>query len=180
MICIYEIRNIITNDLYIGSTVNFNDRKWRHFSDLKKGKHHSIILQRAFDKYGEETFIMKPLEKCERSSLIDLENKYLQSLEPKYNICRIANSNLGYKVTDETKKKLSEYAKKNNVKPPKETWMSKRKKVQMLKDDKVIMTFESLSDACRFLNKTGRFASTISRADKRNIKAFGYNWKIIN
>lgn len=181
MICVYKIENIITNDLYVGSTVNFRDRKWRHFSDLSKGKHHSIILQRAYDKYGKENFEISVLEECNRDNLIDTENKYLTKLEPKYNICRIANSTLGYKVTEETKQKLSKYAKENNIKPPESTWMNKRVSVHMLNDDgEIINSFESLSDACRFLGKNGTFASTLSRAVKRNIKAYGYKWKYKN
>ena len=49
---IYKIENKITKDIYVGSSVNLSNRKSRHFKDLEKQIHHSIILQRAVNKYG--------------------------------------------------------------------------------------------------------------------------------
>ena len=53
---IYKIKNIITNQIYIGSSVNIRSRIKRHFKELKDGKHHSLKLQRSYDKYGKENF----------------------------------------------------------------------------------------------------------------------------
>ena len=61
---IYKIENQITKDIYIGSSVNLNNRKSRHFKDLEKSKHHSIILQRAIDKYKIENFKFIVIEYC--------------------------------------------------------------------------------------------------------------------
>ena len=50
---IYEIRNIITGDRYIGSSVDILKRFTTHKRFLKQGSHHSIILQNSFNKYKE-------------------------------------------------------------------------------------------------------------------------------
>jgi group I intron endonuclease len=69
MIGIYKITNIINGDCYIGSSVNIKERFYRHKKDLKKGKHHSIILQRAYKKYGKENFIFEVLTECDKELL---------------------------------------------------------------------------------------------------------------
>ena len=53
---IYFIRNKINNKIYVGSSKNLYNREKEHFSDLRKGKHHNIYLQRAYDKYGEKYY----------------------------------------------------------------------------------------------------------------------------
>lgn len=53
---IYAIRNTVNGNAYIGSTTNYKSRWFTHKSLLRKGKHHSFILQRAWDKYGEAAF----------------------------------------------------------------------------------------------------------------------------
>lgn len=70
---IYRIKNKINDKCYIGSSVNFDDRKNLHFSLLRRGIHHSIILQRAYDKYGLEFLSFEVLEHCEKEILIERE-----------------------------------------------------------------------------------------------------------
>lgn len=53
---IYIIQNMINGKYYLGSTKNVNKRKVRHFRELKNNSHHSILLQRAVNKYGIENF----------------------------------------------------------------------------------------------------------------------------
>lgn len=53
---IYKIVNSVNGKYYLGSTTNLSKREKSHFWKLKKGKHHSIKLQNAFNKYGEAAF----------------------------------------------------------------------------------------------------------------------------
>lgn len=60
--CIYIIKNIVNNKLYIGCAIDFISRKWRHSTDLRNNKHHNIHLQRAWNEYGESNFSFEILE----------------------------------------------------------------------------------------------------------------------
>lgn len=82
---IYEIRNVINNKYYIGSSKNIKKRWWRHKNDLKNNNHNNIHLQRAWNKYGKNNFIFKVIEECKIEDLLSLEQKYLD-LKPEYNI----------------------------------------------------------------------------------------------
>lgn len=53
---IYQIKNIKTNECYIGSSNNFRDRFESHKHLLRAGKHHCKPLQRSWDKWGEQSF----------------------------------------------------------------------------------------------------------------------------
>ena len=102
---IYKIENQITKDIYIGSSVHLNNRKSRHFKDLEKQKHHSIILQRAVNKYGIGNFNFIILENCDKDLLLKREQYYLDILQPLYNILPNAGNSLGHIVSNETKEK---------------------------------------------------------------------------
>lgn len=115
---IYQIVNIINGEKYIGSAVNIKKRWNQHLSQLRKGTHGNKYLQRAYDKYGEDAFKFSVLETILFSDcLIDLEQKYIDKLNPEYNLCPTAGSPLGVKRSEETKKKISENSKgnKNNL-----------------------------------------------------------------
>ena len=109
---IYQIRNIANNKIYIGSAINARVRRNRHVSDLRKGTHHSIILQRAWIKYGESNFTFEILEEVfDKTMLLEREQHYLdmyKSFIPSigYNIELKAASSLGVKRSDEFKKKM--------------------------------------------------------------------------
>jgi group I intron endonuclease len=106
---IYLIKNIINEYKYVGSAVNIRKRRNRHLSDLRKNKHHSKYLQRAWNKYGEENFIFEVIEEViDKSSLTEREQYYLDILNPEYNLEKTAYSSLGIKRSKEYIKKLSE------------------------------------------------------------------------
>lgn len=105
---IYKIVNNITGDIYVGSAVDIKRRFRKHKSDLNLHRHPNIILQRAFDKYGEVNLLFDIIE-CvnNKNNLIVKEQHYIDTLNPKYNILKIAGSRLGHKSSEETKQKLS-------------------------------------------------------------------------
>lgn len=110
MVGIYKIMNIVNGDCYYGSSINVEKRWLRHTYELKRGSHHNLILQRAWNKYGEENFKFILVEECGVSDLLQTEQKYLD-LKPKYNIG--TKSSGGDNITNNPKrsdivKKISE------------------------------------------------------------------------
>jgi group I intron endonuclease len=124
---IYKITNLIDNKVYIGQTVNYRKRKNSHLSSLKENKHHNEHLQRAFNKYGENSFEMELLEECKIEELDKLERYYIKELDAcnhdkGYNMMyggqryrnftkevrlKMSEAGKGRKFTDEHKKKIS-------------------------------------------------------------------------
>lgn len=51
---IYYIKNTENNKYYIGSTKCFRNRYYQHCSKLKQGKHHNIVIQNVYNKYGAD------------------------------------------------------------------------------------------------------------------------------
>jgi group I intron endonuclease len=105
---IYKIVNKTNGQCYIGSATNIQRRWYRHVNDLKKNKHPNQHLQHAWNKYGHESFEFLVLEVCPfNTNLIPREQHYITRLSPQYNIRKTAESNLGIKCSDATRKKLS-------------------------------------------------------------------------
>jgi group I intron endonuclease len=78
---IYQILNIKNGKMYIGSTQNINERMINHFSMLRNNCHHSIYLQRAYNKsLNKSDFQFNILEYCGNDLLIERENYYLNLL----------------------------------------------------------------------------------------------------
>jgi len=88
MIGIYRIRNIVNGKCYYGSSKDIEKRWQRHRNELKNNNHNPL-LQRAWNKYGEDNFIFEIVEECSESQLLKNEQKYLDLL-PEYNIGLIA------------------------------------------------------------------------------------------
>lgn len=132
---IYIIKNIITNKVYVGSAVSIKERFYRHKKDLRKGKHHSILLQRSWDKYGENNFDFIILEYVkEKIHLLSVEQVFLdyyKSYDPQYgyNICKNAGSQLGVLCKKEVRQKISDSlkGKKNHFFGKKHTEETKEK-----------------------------------------------------
>jgi len=111
---IYRITNLSNNKVYIGSSLNITRRIKDHLYKLGLGKHHSVLLQRAWDKYGWEYFDIDILESCDKNLLQDREQYYLdlyESYSPRkgYNISKDTLCfGRGLKHSIEWKQKMSE------------------------------------------------------------------------
>lgn len=120
IICgIYIIKNKINNKIYIGSSVDINDR-WRcHIKELKKNTHHSSKLQNSWNKYGNNNFEFLVMEECDKNCLIEREQFYLEKLLKAntdfnyfnlngFNILVNANNTLGYVFNEDSKQQMSD------------------------------------------------------------------------
>ncbi|MCA9749440.1 MAG: GIY-YIG nuclease family protein, partial [Romboutsia sp.] len=76
---IYIILNVVNYKIYVGSTINFGERKNKHFSDLRINRHHCMHLQYSFNKHFEENFrfIIYERFKGTKEEIYDLEQIYL-------------------------------------------------------------------------------------------------------
>lgn len=81
---IYEIINIKNGKKYIGQSINIEDRWQKHQQTLKTQKHSNDYLQKAWNKYGKDSFIFKIIEKCSREELNEKELFWIKE-EDTYN-----------------------------------------------------------------------------------------------
>jgi len=106
---VYCIRNIVNNKVYIGSSVNIDNRKKQHFNKLKKGTHLNKHLQSAFLIYGAELFEFDIVEIVNLNCLISREQYWMDCYKSwdrnyGYNIQPKANRT---EHSDETKALIS-------------------------------------------------------------------------
>ena len=106
---IYQILNIKNNHSYIGSSDQFVRRQKAHRNDLRKVKHHSRYLQRAWNKYGEDQFTVIILETVLFRELLEVREQYwIDKLKPQYNMAKCVSASMtGQRHTEESKKKMS-------------------------------------------------------------------------
>lgn len=107
---VYQILNIINNKRYVGSTISFVPRWNLHKRLLRKGIHHSVHLQNAWNKDGENSFIFKVLEYVpDLDSLETNEQQFTDLLNPEYSIRKkCVGSQLGLKRSAKQNQKNSE------------------------------------------------------------------------
>jgi len=105
---IYKIATNVNDHIYIGSSKNLKRRFREHFRELERGKHKNSKLQNHVNKYGIGVLTIEIIEEVfEVEFLIEREQVYLDSFNPFFNTCIIADRPLGIKQSDETKRKVS-------------------------------------------------------------------------
>jgi len=114
---IYQIKNLITLKVYVGSAIDLTKRKAVHFYRLRNGNHHSIYLQSSFNKHGENNFEFQVLEYVkDLDNLIEREQFWFSwtnccNRQNGYNLSPLAGSSLGVKHSEETKANWSKQRK---------------------------------------------------------------------
>lgn len=105
---IYLITNTSNSKQYIGSAICVLRRKGEHLRTLRSNTHKNSKLQNAWNKYGEQSFIFEVIEEVlEFSLLIAREQYWIDTINPFYNINKVAGSSLGHKHSESTKLKIS-------------------------------------------------------------------------
>lgn len=109
---IYQIKNNINGKVYVGSATNFSKRWGTHIGLLRKGTHHSRHLQRAYNKYGEDSFSFSVIEYVtDLSKLVEREQYWLDYYKPfknqGYNTAPFAASNIGVFPSKEARRKMA-------------------------------------------------------------------------
>lgn len=115
---IYMLVNKVNGKRYVGSSRDCVRRKSEHISKLRRGVHINKKLQAAWNKYGEHNFefvialsVLKPeeIEAIEQQFLNDLK-----AVETGYNLAPVAGNTAGWRATEETRKRMSEAAKRRD------------------------------------------------------------------
>lgn len=96
---IYEIRSP-SGSIYIGSSKHPRNRFTQHLRRLRAGTHDNRMLQRAYCKYGESAMVFSVILHCDQEFLLIEEQRLIDEMRPKYNICRVAGTVEGIKWTD--------------------------------------------------------------------------------
>lgn len=79
---IYKIENKVNGKVYVGQSKDIEKRWKEHKAMLKKNNHHSIKLQRAWNKYGADNFDFSVIELTNKViNLDDMERKYMQQYD---------------------------------------------------------------------------------------------------
>jgi group I intron endonuclease len=107
---VYQIKNLVNGKIYVGSAVNIKERWATHKKLLRHQKHHSRYLQRAWNKYGEDSFSFEILEECPVEKLIQSEQVWMDLFRSYvelfgYNISPTAGNSFGTKHSEKTKEK---------------------------------------------------------------------------
>ena len=106
---IYLILNKRNGRFYVGRSIDIRKRVASHLYALRNHIHPNYILQRDWNDHPEDGFIFSILKTAPRANLIWLEQTYLDSLRPIYNIAPNAlHSSIGRRLSDETKQKISQ------------------------------------------------------------------------
>jgi len=105
---IYMWTNKLTGDIYVGQSVDLSKRFIKYFSLSYIESRKELIISRALIKYGYSNFSVTILEYCNVSELDIKEQHYFDTLNPQYNIKKIAGgSSKGLILSEETKAKIS-------------------------------------------------------------------------
>ena len=105
---IYKWTNKLTNDSYVGQSIDLSKRFIRYFNLSYFRNRGTLAINRALIKYGFSSFQLEILEYCDIADLNKREQYYLDTLKPRYNILKIAGSSSGHKLSEETKAKISQ------------------------------------------------------------------------
>lgn len=98
---IYCIENIITGDKYVGQSKHISLRLQEHLTCLKNNHHYykkrniPTILQKAWNKYGEQNFRIYILTYCKKEELNEKEIYWIKKLKTNRGIY-----GTGYNLTD--------------------------------------------------------------------------------
>ena len=111
---IYKITNTITGDFYIGSSKNVKQRWANHKCQSRWKQHPNSQLYQDMKKYGVDKFEMQIIAEVEADSLKEMEQQFIETLNPTYNSCNAKGLNI--ERCKETKK---EYQKSDKGKESK-------------------------------------------------------------
>lgn len=179
---IYKITNIINNKCYIGETIQTPEKRWKDHKSAFKRNGGCTALKSAILKYGLENFKFEVLIICFDQDRLIYEKQYIKkynSLAPNgYNILEGGQEGvLGYKHSEETKKKISLKSKENSSKPEIKE-MSRQRAIELnnrIKSGEIVKKSEKWYKALqegRIGNKGGKTNEETKKKIREGLKKY--------
>ena len=114
---VYKITNTVTKDFYIGSSKDVKHRLAVHKCHSTWKNYPNKQLYQDINKYGVDSFVFEILTEVEAGSLKEMEQQFIEKLQPTYNNRNANGLNVerkkeykkGYEKTDKRKKYKEEY-----------------------------------------------------------------------
>ncbi|MEH2152076.1 GIY-YIG nuclease family protein [Nostoc sp.] len=88
---IYVIENTVSDECYVGASVNIHKRIEGHLNCLRGGYHSSRPLLQSYQQHGEEAFTWKILQTCEKDQCLQLEKEWAHKLNASLNAFQATN-----------------------------------------------------------------------------------------
>lgn len=107
---IYRYINKVNGKSYVGQSLDLRHRHNEHISLLKRGLDGCVLLQKAWNKYGEDNFDYEIICICNPEELDVLEIKYIKEFDSYhngYNCNEGGAGNSGFNHSDITKRKIA-------------------------------------------------------------------------
>lgn len=104
---VYQIKNTANGKCYVGSSFAFGRRWNRHIRELRGNIHPNAKLQAAWNKYGPENFEFSVVECVEKDVILEREQFWIDSVDPEYNICKVAGNTSGVRPGADARLKMS-------------------------------------------------------------------------
>lgn len=152
--------------MYVGSARNLYNRlsKYYHMYYLTERPY---IIIKALAKYGMGKFYLVILEYTDKDRVLECEQKWMDSLNPIYNVAKIAGNTLGFKHSDATK----EIMKLRSFKIPLEVYDIESKSSEM---------FTSIKETGDYLRvSVGSVRSYLDGLEKNENLIFRGKYKIL-
>lgn len=184
--CVYTHTNNINGKKYVGITCNKPERRWRNGKGYILQQFYNAIQKYGWDNFTHEILFNNLTEKEANKKEIYLIEKLNTKSPNGYNMSSGGDSTCGFKMSEETKQKLSndkigfkhtKQARENMRK----TNAQKKVVYQLnIKTNNIIREFESTSKALEIMSKetnTNHGRSYISKSARFfRYFAFGYKW----
>lgn len=111
---IYAITNNVSKRVYVGSAISIKHRWKTHKNMLRRAEHPSKLLQASWTKHGEDAFSFSILEPVpSKQELLSREQYWIDRLDSAnakigFNLAPTAGSQIGFKHSRDSKKKMRE------------------------------------------------------------------------